>query len=195
MIEKCRNLVLALFPSGRAWNKGKGGVLFALASAIAEEVCRANDRVAGIIDEVDPRTTNELLENWERILGLPDECTELAESIEERRQIVVAKLILRGTQNKQFYVDLANALGYMISVSDIVEFDVFRVNQNDVGDPINGLEWVHAWSITAPENVERVFRASQNRVGERLLEFGDDILECVIEKNKPAHTSVLFQYV
>lgn len=194
MIEKCTQLILKLLPPGIAWNREQTSTLYKLAQSIAEELCRMEARAVQLLVESDPRTTTELLEDWERVLGLPGDCVGLAETIQQRRANVVSKLISRSSQTKQFYVDLAATLGYTITVDDVIEYDAFHIEE-PLEEPIYGEEWAHVFALVLPENVTREFRVDENSVEDRIVQFGDDLLECVIEDNKPAHSVVLFEYV
>ena len=136
-------------------------------------------------------TTNQLLPNWERVLGLPDDCSELGESTTIRRLNVLAKLATRGGQSPQYFIDVAAALGYTIAIT---EFDVFRAGVSSAGDPVYSEEWEYAWQVNAPETTVVYFAASTSVAGDPLADWGNDRLECVITNLKPAHTHVLFAY-
>lgn len=177
MIDRCIQLILKLFPPGPAWTHAPGSKLYNLAEALADELFRVENRLMELLVESDPRTTTELIEDWERVLGLPGDCLGLAETLAARRAAVVSKLISRTAQTKAYYVSLANTLGYSITEDDIIETPP------------------HTFSLILSLNTVRPFRVNQNRVGDHLREWGDELLECVIEDNKPAHSVVLFQYV
>jgi uncharacterized protein YmfQ (DUF2313 family) len=177
MIARCIQLILKLFPPGPAWTHTPGSKLYNLAEALAEELFRVENRGMELIAESDPRTTTELLEDWERVLGLPGDCVGLAETLAARRAAVVSKLISRTAQTKAYYISLASTLGYTITENEIIETPP------------------HTFSLILPADTTRSFRVNQNRVGDHLREWGDELLECVIEDNKPAHSVVLFQYV
>lgn len=194
-IQTYQRLLKRLLPKGWVWDFSPDSKLSNLISGLAAELARVDDAASNLLVESDPRTTFDLLTDWERVVGLPDACTGLAPTISERRFQIVAKLIRGGTQNKQFFVDLAASLGYTITVDDIEEHDQFRVGINRVGDRLSNGSWVYAISITVPKNTIRPFRVGFNSAGERLVEFGDDVLECVINDNKPAHAVVIFKYV
>lgn len=179
-----------LLPKGKAWEIEPDGELDRLLDGFAVELSRIGIRAEDLLDELDPRTTYEMLEDWERLLDLPDDCTSESASIEERRQQIVAKLVMRGNQSIQFYKDLAAALGYII---EIEEYEPFRVGDR-AGDRCYGIEWVHAWAVISSLGSIRVFRASQSYAGERLREFGNDVLECIINRAKPSHSVVIFKY-
>jgi uncharacterized protein YmfQ (DUF2313 family) len=194
-VELYKQLLRRLLPPGKAWECDEGSVLSDLLGSIAVELARVHDRSDVLLIESDPRTTSELLEDWERICGLPDDCTGLAETVAERRSQILARLLLTGPMNKQFFVDLANALGYTFTTADVGEYRAFRADLSRVDDGLyNDDGWRSTFSITAPLNTIRPFRAGSHNAGDRLTEFGDDVLECVITDHKPAHSQVIFIY-
>lgn len=183
-------MVTGLFPQGKAWEAGEGSTLDNLKAVIADEFLRIGNRAIDLLNEADPRTTFEMVEDWERVLALPDDCTGPEATIEERRNQIVYKLTLQGGQSKQFFKDLALTLGYVV---DIEEYDQFHVG-NPVQQPLFGQDWMHAFGVIAPLNSLRPFRVNVNTVSNRLVEFGDDVFECLITKAKPSHSVVLFIY-
>ena len=61
-------------------------------------------RAADLLEiESDPRTTVELLPDWERAWGLPDPCFPNATSIAERQNMLVLVMTLLGGQSRAFY--------------------------------------------------------------------------------------------
>jgi len=158
---------------------------------MADELSRADGRAADLLRELDPRTTVELLTDWETALGLPDACVPAGQTIQQRRSAVVAKYTSLGGQSRQFYIDLAAALGYTITIT---EFRPFRAGISVAGDPLTNGDWIFAWQVNAPETTIFEFRAGQSTAGEPLRNWGNDELECAISAVKPAHTEVLFAY-
>ncbi len=189
-LKDYQNQVSRLLPTGEAWNRNEGSTWQKLVNAFADELFRIENRTQDLLNEADPRTTYEMLEDWERAVGLPDECTGLANTLQERRDQIVSKLVKRGNQSIQFFKDLAAPLGYPI---EIEEYDQFHV-EDPVGGPLYGVDWMHAFGVIAPLQTIRPFRVNSHTVGERLVEFGDDILECIINHAKPSHSVVLFIY-
>lgn len=177
MIERCAKAILNLLPYGVGITKDLTSNIYKLALGLAEEFCRIEQRAAELLVEIDPRSTTELISDWERVLGLPGECIDLAETLADRRAAVVAKLISRSAQTKAFYIQLAASIGYTITEADITEPSPHTF----------------AFNIPLTSSI-RSFRASANRVGDRLREWGNELFECVMEDNKPAHTQVLFLY-
>ena len=182
----------ALLPPGAALTREKESGLTKLLNAMADELARADTRVADLLTEADPRSCFELITDWENTVGFPDPCAPLADTIAERRKTVAAKLIATGGQNRQYYIDLAAALGVDVSIT---EFLPFRVGYSAIGDPLSTSdEWRHVWQVDCPETIITNFQVGQNAVGEPLRAWGNDRLECTISRRKPAHTEVLFAY-
>lgn len=111
---------------------------------------------------------------------------------QERRDDVVQRLITTGGQSRRYFIDLARALGYEITIT---EFFPFRAGHSRAGDPItNTLDWRYSWRVNAPETTFWLFRAGVGAAGEPLRKWGNSRLEGVIRKYAPAHTNVIFGY-
>lgn len=190
--EQYANQLASLLPSGQAWDNDKRSSLMGrLLKAFALELARIDLRGEDLMNELDPRTTLELLPDWERVLGLPDPCLSQAGTLAQRRQAVTTKLTLIGGQSKQFFIDLAAGLGYTITITEFYPF----VAGSDVGDELyNSDEWRYTWQINAPETTITEFRVGQSTTGEALREWGNEQLECAMNLRKPAHTNLLFAY-
>lgn len=181
----------ALLPRGAAWPRDASAVLTRTLRALAEEFARIDERAGDLIEESDPRTTLELLPDWERVAGLPDACYGELSTIQERRAALAAKLTRLGGQSRAYFIDLAHQLGYEVTID---EFRPFRAGIGRAGDPVYGQAWLFAWRVNAPETTIRYFRAGQSVAGERLRTWGNTLLECAISRVKPAHTHVIFAY-
>jgi uncharacterized protein YmfQ (DUF2313 family) len=96
----------------------------------------------------------------------------------------------RGGQSKDYYIGIAEKLGYEITIT---EFAPFRAGINRAGDPDYGAGWAHVWRITATAPMI-YFRAGQSTAGERLRTWGSRLFECTMDQIKPAHTVLLFGY-
>ncbi|MCA3418095.1 MAG: DUF2313 domain-containing protein [Roseomonas sp.] len=66
--------LLGLLPPGDALPREPGSRLERLLSVPAAELARVDGRVEALLREADPARTTEMLADWERALGLPDEC-------------------------------------------------------------------------------------------------------------------------
>lgn len=185
-----REMLLALLPVGRAWNRQPGSVLARLLEAIAAELAAIEERSGILIAECDPRTTAELLTDWERALGLPDPCTGAQDNTAARRAAILGRLSDSGGQSRAWFIALAARLGYTVTIT---EFDAFTCGMT-CGLPLNGQDWEYAWQVNAPQTTVTLFLAGAGVAGDPLASWGNDLLECVFERAKPAHTEVIFAY-
>lgn len=203
--KQYKALIKSLFPSGWAWVAEAGSFFDKFIESLCIEPSRIEDRAMKFLNEMDPNRTFEMLDNWERLLGIPDECTRPGElTLLERRTRILQKLTLGGGQNAAFFVLLAKQLGYDTEVFDIINYRDFRVGISRVGEALsnstdpdgepNENGWAFTWTVKGPAEFVRRFRVGQGAVGERLVLFENTTLECVTRKFSPAHTTVLFAY-
>ena len=183
----------ALCPKGKAWPvEDPESTFYSLLYAIADEWGRLDHRIDDLLNEMDPRTTYELLEDWERVLGLPDTCTGLGATLQERRLAASEKLSKKGGQSRQYFIDLAGSYGYSITID---EFDTFRVDSGCIDDELADESIRFYWQVNAEEAPPiTYFRTGESSVDEPLEAFNSGLLECLMRKYKPAHTTVIFNY-
>jgi uncharacterized protein YmfQ (DUF2313 family) len=128
-----RDAYLELLPQGQAWPKhAMGSVLWQTCDGLNNYWGWVDGRAADLLEiESDPRSTVELLPDWERNWGLPDPCYTAPQTIAARQQALVARMTLLGSQSRQFYIDFAKQLGYDITIS---EYRPFMVGIDGCGD-------------------------------------------------------------
>lgn len=179
----------ALLPQGPAWPRDAGATLTKLLQAMADELARIDGRAAQLIEEADPRTTAELLADWERVAGLPDSCVTAAQSTAQRRAALHAKLTTLGGQSTAYFIALAASLGYTVTITEFEQHTVV----DDVEHPLYSHPWQFAWQINAPQDTVGTLSVTDT-VADPLAWWGNELLECVVNRLKPAHTHVLFAY-
>ncbi|MCG9078931.1 YmfQ family protein [Laribacter hongkongensis] len=179
----------ALLPPGPAWREAPS--VDRLLGAEAEALARVDRRSAGLVRELDPRTTHELLESWERQAGLPDECTVPGGSMAARRDALVAKLLGVGGQSRAYFIGLAEAFGY--PGATITEFRPFTC-QSACDDSLDPDPWRFVWRVNLPKSAAVRQMDAESTCVDALAEWGDTTIECVISRLKPAHTLVQFAY-
>ena len=179
----------ALLPLGDAWPREDDATLTQFLYGLAEEFARIDGRGEVLIDESDPRTTIEMLPDWERAFSLPDPCTQQVDTIQERHDVLHEKVTRIGGQSRQYFIDVAERLGFDITITEFSPFTVI----SDVNHPLYDTDWWFAWQVNAPEETVRCMTVLSG-VEEPLCDWGNEILECVINRLKPAHTHVLFSY-
>jgi len=195
LISRFRAFMINHWPQGRAWNRESGSLFFETNEGIGVELSRVESRAKDLLEETDPRKTFELLEDWEAMLGIPDECSSLEGTIAERIAVVLRKLTARGgnTFSKEFLIALAATLGYTITIEE-PGVDLFRCGISRCGDRLYGVLWLFWIQVITDTFVLDVFRAGTNRAGDRLRTFENTELECVIDNAVPAHISVQYIY-
>lgn len=136
--------------------------------------------------------SGEGLADWEQLLGLPDPCLHGApQTTRQRVNAVVSKWQGQGGQSRPFFIELAKALGYSITI------DVFRPARAGLaraGDPINGGDWAFAWRVNAPAVTVIPAAAGLSSAGEALSAWGNEVLECRLSQLKPAESILIFGY-
>ncbi len=184
-----KNQLQALLPAGPAWDiEGAHGGL--MLDAWAEEFLKIQSSIDGLIDEADPRLTYQLLIDYERIFGLPPDCVaNTAQTLQQRHNALVVQMTGIGGQTPQYFIDLAAAAGFVITIT---EFRPWTVGMT-VDQPIIDSDWAYAWQVNAPSVTVSYF-TTLSGVDEPLSAWGNELLECVINRFKPAHTHVLFSY-
>ena len=208
-IERYRDLLENLLPKGRLWRPREQPTFRALLEAVATEPCRVEDRINDLLFEADPRQTDELLEEWERLLGLPDECSPDGQTPDERRAQVVQKYTNVGGLSKEFYEFTAAQLGFpTVTVNNIRDFQVGRQAVGDaltnyfleimtvgqpIGQPLQLVGWRYYWNVDMPASSVETLEVGET-VGLPLREFTNPLIECTMQKLKPAHSAIFFTF-
>ncbi len=185
----------ALQPPGSALPRDTESVWSRLLGALSDELERVENRSEALVRESDPRTTEEMLTDWERVCGLPDECDPDSTSapIASRRAAVVSVLSRWGSPTKEYFQWIAAIAGVQI---EIFEFRPFVCGLSACGEHLWGLDEVRfVWWIEMMNGTVRRFRAGESACGERLSDFDrDTTLECIFHRLKPAHTVLVIGY-
>jgi uncharacterized protein YmfQ (DUF2313 family) len=225
---------LSLLPQGYAWPRHAGALLVDVCWGLCEYWGFVDGRAADLLEiESDPRTTVELLPDWERNWGLPDPCYSAPQTIGQRQLALVMRMTMLGAQSREFFIGVAAMLGYTITIT---EYRVFVVGLDGCGDcrvygvvppdpmrnewgvPImdaegdqpvkNGdlSEWPNYglgppgnrsyWTVHVSGASLTWFRVTKGQTGvDPHLRIGiADDLECLLNRWKPAHTTILFDY-
>lgn len=182
--------MLALLPRGRIWRRELGSILARVLGALAPTYARSTEVANGLLVDVVPTTTNDLLPEWEASLGLPDGCAPAGQSVSQRQAAVGAKWAARGGQSAAYFVSLAARLGYPITIT---MFAPSRFGQ-PFGRPFGGEAWAHAWQVHAPTFTIQRFRFGADSFGSPFASFGNTYLQCRLQAAAPAQTAILFSY-
>ncbi|AXE33130.1 YmfQ family protein [Chromobacterium phragmitis] len=153
-----------------------------------DETMLSLDRAGGGIT---PFAAGEMLADWERVCGITPPG---GAPYQQRLQLVLAKLAETGGLSIPYFIRLAAGMDTQI---DINEPQPFRAGANRAGDTVWTADIIWVWQVVVHGSAgSRSFRfqAGQSAAGERLLSFGDPVIEAVFNDLKPAHTFVYFAY-
>lgn len=156
---------------------------------LSVEFSRVHNRLGDLVRESDPRTVNELLTDWEIAFGLPDSCCASTATFQQRIDALVARVRGAGTPTAQYFIDLAATVGYSITID---ELDAFTVGSGVV-DPLYPDSIRFVWQVNSLLTTSAFFDVRSD-VSAALSVWGNALLECIINRAKPAHTYVQFSY-
>lgn len=183
-----RELLYLLLPDGYTRD---GQRLNAELQAEGNMLANVGRSAHDVLNGVTPFTAVALLSDWERVLGLS---VSNGMTIQARRQQIMAKLNETGGLSRSYFIRLAKSLGYDVTID---EPEPFRCGRNRCGDRLWIPEIVWVWIVNIQDGQVPVyrFRCGSSATGERLLSFGQNMLESIFRDLKPAHTQVVFNYV
>lgn len=109
-----------LLPPGRAMQTLLGAKTEDVTLAAGAEFARFDERIDALLRESDPRTTEEMLDEWEAEYGLPDPCVTLPATTAERIGALLARRNRqRGVISAARFIDIAAQAGGSIYLRPI----------------------------------------------------------------------------
>lgn len=180
----------ALRPRGVVWSEDPETPLRKLFDGLAEEHARVAGRAEDLREEAQPATTDELIDDWERVAGLPDACAIVPVTLTDRRIALIARLSEVGEPTPAALIAaVETATGVLV---EIEEPAALLCGVGSCGDSVWGNGWEHAFIVHAGSTtVEHL--VCGDPLGP-LATWGDARIECITERRKPAHTRALFTY-
>lgn len=179
-------------PRGRAQPTDPDSNLASVLGGLGDPVFSLHAAAVQFLErEADPYYTLTLLPDWEQEYGLPDPCTPLNATLDQRRGALLSKIAAIGGQSIAYFVSFAAALGYAITIT---EFRPFRLGVSHFGDAVLDTPWTFAWQVHAPSITVRRFRFGASAIGEPFWTIDNTELECRLRAIAPAHAVLLFDY-
>lgn len=183
----------ALLPHGPAWTAEVGSSHANFLDGMSQEFARIDASAMQLLDEADPRTSVDMFADWERITGLPDPCVTAFSTEEQtfaqRRFALVSKWCSLVGMRPDDYVELARQMGYTITVTKHIPHDVTL----DVNSAINSAEWAYVLQFNSALNTLNLSTVN-SIVTDPLASWGNQLMECVLERAAPGHAIVIFVY-
>lgn len=182
-------LLAALLPPGPAWSADDPAI-----KGAAPSLLRVHQRADALMREIDPRTTTELIDRWERIAGLPDECIPTGtQTIRQRQRRLDAKFNLAGAISEDFYLSQIAALGVTGATISRYDRGTFKCTSKCT-DALWSPDWRYYWQVNMPSALTVTSMACVDSCESPLRWWGETIVECVLTKLSPSHTYVFFNY-
>ena len=153
----------------------------ALLRGFAGELFTAEGYIKTFDDEYSPLTTVLFIEEWERALGIPDDCFRATGDIDERRIHILTKLASLGIQTVADYVSLGLVFGKTLTVEALDEM---------TSPPI---------AVTFPDARFTIVITGAGLVSGLppydvpfTPDTSESVLECLFNKLKPSNCKIIF---
>jgi uncharacterized protein YmfQ (DUF2313 family) len=168
------------FPNGKLFiSKFINETVFRnLLEGMAVELQRAQDELKIFSEGIIPSRDDdfEFVDEWERVVGIPDDCFSGTGENSDRRNAIVAKLATTGVQTTQDFVDLAAVFDIAVTVT--AESDT----------PTSGVSARYQIRVTGANIISNLppYDIPLSLAG------SETFLECIFNKVKPSNCEVLF---
>ena len=189
-IEDQTNALADYMPNGRLFEAKKinDSNYRQLLRGIGSELFTSEGYLISLNDEYLPDQTVLFIEEWEKALGIPDDCLSVSESNDERRKNILIKLTALGVQTAEDFENLGDIFGVNVDIK--AGFDVESEFPSVYFDSVTDSRFTIV--------VDFIVEAASRFPLTFPFVFGDGeiaILECLFTKLKPANCKVLFRQV
>ena len=188
-VDQWGDALLQQMPRGKAWPRDHDAYLPKYVRGFAKRLADLELSADGLLLEMRPETTVQLLPEWETYLGLP-ECEVTEQSFERRRAAVVEKYHRKGGLQTWQIEQIAAALGFTVKVYEQWPHHVLR----DVNYPLYPASTRFVLRVDVYGIPEERFTVLDN-VLTPLRGNAPIVLECVLNRLKLASFYYDFNYV
>jgi uncharacterized protein YmfQ (DUF2313 family) len=134
-----------------------------------------------------------LVETWEKIVGIPDDCfSNLDKTRVERVEQVLTKLRAREVVTEQDFIDLARTLGYTVTIDQGIEVGAFPLILPFILGSPTTLRFTMIMNLPVSLAPTSVFPMT---LPFTLSSGGGSVVECFFNKLVPANVTVIYNYV
>ncbi len=188
-----RSQLAQLLPPGPAWDAELYALPAMVIDAVAVELARVDARANDLLSEMFPGTLRELLPDWERVMGLPDECLGELSTSGERLAEVVRRFSDVGRQDPAYFEGLAHRLGYPNAWVEEMRTPRFRRSRFGLAR-FGDWDAQFLWILHLGDRLPGGSRFGIARFGYRFGGNRNDAIECLVRRYSPGHTIVYFDY-
>lgn len=188
-----QNQLTALEPRGDALPAASESNWVKLKLALGDEFSRIELRALELLKESDPRTVYEMLPEYEELANLPDCFTQADQTLEARRDALQERLTRTGGQSISYMKDRASAMGHEITIT---ETEASKAGGLEAGQELSGDEADRfAWQVNVAVDNTYAFVSGASESGDELGYWAPVRLECLLDRIKPGHTMILYNYI
>jgi uncharacterized protein YmfQ (DUF2313 family) len=160
-----------------------------LLTACAAQLVALQLFVDSLTAQWDPLVATNMLEDWERLLALPDPCVQAVQTLQQRQQMALGRLTEVGGQSRAYFIDLAR--GYGEPGCTITEFQQATCN-SDCNAALHVVLDIFFWEINIPRLLGDVHVATCNdSCNDALQSAAENFIECIFN----ATTTLRFTYL
>lgn len=166
---------------------------FKLLEGYAKEFVRMECAMVEVQSQQNPENTTIFIEEWEKSLGIPDDCFDVNGTIEERRLNIVVKFALMNIQTRPDFISLAATYGFEIEISNLA-VNTFTYTFPIVfatGDPLEQNFVVIIKFLNATPIDDDAFPYIFPIV---FAEPNVNIIQCLFNKLKPVDVELVFEF-
>jgi uncharacterized protein YmfQ (DUF2313 family) len=185
--------IASKFPTGNGWPIGTSSNLAKTFSGLAACMSDFEAAAEALLAEVDPRTGEYLLPDFQRCLGAdPYGRDALALTEEQQALLAFQRWTARGGQSAAYFIAFAASLGVTITIT---QYRRNRLGILKCGMPLINHPQQFCWLVTMPNTNVTPFRTGGSRTGQALGAIDhNNLIEMAFQALKPAHTVVVFSY-
>jgi len=137
-------LFKSLMPKGKFWNLEAGTVFEQVLQAKSDEFQRVEEQSENLITESHVTTTDVLVSYHEEDYGLPKYGIDIADTIEQRRTDLHAKLLEVGAQYPEYFIEIIERFGYTVTIE---QFTPLWADYGKIGDYVADWFTIFWWFI------------------------------------------------
>lgn len=170
--------VKLILPKGRMWRADGDTWLGKLVNSISYELARFHNRIISFFSETDCQTADETIDDWEAMYGLPESDGAAPALLADRQVALTAKVRAKGGQSKAYFERVLAGLGVTVEVTEYAYTPaicgIAVCGYSAVGDVSSMFYWMITGSVPSEQRGQ---------------------VEAIINRYKPAHTHVIFNYI
>ena len=187
-VEQWTNAIMLQMPRGELWSREQTSPLYKYSSGYSPRLQRGEMSANQLLLEMRPETTQNMLEEWETYLDLP-ECTLSDQRFQNRRDAVIEKYHRKGGLSSWAIEELATTLGYTVEVNEIFPHHCLR----SCTYPLYEARYRHVIRITV-KNISSSHATALDDCLTSLVSESAALLSCTLEQFKLAGKYYEFIY-